>query len=299
MDGVDPELRQVLEQAAAARRPELSRLEALRESTRILGELLGAGPTVERVGDFQLGGVPVREYVPLGAGGDAVLVWLHGGGWSSSSVAVSDSQCRLLALAAGCMVVSVEYRLAPESPYPAALDDAEAVVRELAGRGRRVAVGGDSAGGNLAAALALRLRESGPRLVHQLLVYPVTDHDFTAYASAKAYGSGFGLDEAQLAWCWDQYAPDAAIREAPDLSPIRATSLAGLPPATVVTAELDPLRDQGEAYARRLAEAGVPVVHRRYDGATHTFMLLANRVPLARRALERAGVDVAAAFGRR
>jgi acetyl esterase len=207
-----------------------------------------------------------------------VLAWFHGGGWVIGSLDTHDALCRRLAAAAGCMVVSVDYRMAPEHRFPAAVDDCWAVTRWLAEHGReigadpqRLAVGGDSAGGNLAAVMALRARDAGLGLRLQLLVYPVTDSDLDTPSSLRN-ATGYGLTRAGMAWFWDHYVPDLAGRAHPDAAPLRAASLAGTAPAHVVVCELDPLLDEGEAYARRLEAEGVPVRLQRYPGMIHGFV---------------------------
>ncbi|WP_067467374.1 alpha/beta hydrolase [Actinomadura macra] len=227
------------------------------------------------------GPVPVRVYRPwpVGRGPLPAVVYLHGGGWVLGGVDNVDAACRELAAGAECAVFNVGYRLAPEDPFPAAVDDAWAVVASVAREPHRhrvlpgaVAVAGDSAGGNLAAATALLARERGVHLAHQLLVYPVTDTAMDTPSWAE-YGSGYGLDAATLARFMRLYRAGADDAD-PRLAPLRAPALDGAAPATVITAEYDILRDEGEAYARRLAAAGVPVELRRYDGVVHSFFLL-------------------------
>jgi acetyl esterase len=239
--------------------------------------------------------ISVRLYRPR-PGTLPLLVYFHGGGWVVGSVASSDPFCRALANASGCAVVSVEYRLAPEDRYPAAANDAYAATRwsadhaaELGVDATRIAVGGSSAGGNLAAVVALMARERGaPPLAFQLLHVPVTDHDFGT-PSYRANATGFGLTLAGMRWFWDHYAPDAKLRDEPYASPLRAKDLAGLPPAHVVTAECDPLRDEGKAYAARLLEAGVPTTYVEYPGMVHGFTSMAMSVPAGRTAIDDMG----------
>ncbi|MDL4776438.1 MULTISPECIES: alpha/beta hydrolase [Thermomonosporaceae] len=225
--------------------------------------------------------VPARLYrpEPPAAGPLPLLVYLHGGGWVLGGVDNVDAACRELAAGAGCAVLNVGYRLAPEHPFPAAVDDAWTALAAVAADPGRygavpgaLAVAGDSAGGNLAAAAALMARDRGVALAHQLLVYPVTDTAMDT-ASWSAFGSGYGLDADAMARFMGLYR-GAADPADPRLAPLRAADLSGLAPATVVTAEYDILRDEGEAYARRLADAGVPVRLRRFDGVVHSFFLL-------------------------
>ncbi|MFA1544153.1 alpha/beta hydrolase [Actinomadura monticuli] len=227
------------------------------------------------------GPVPVRLYrpAPPERGPLPAVVYLHGGGWVLGGVDNVDAACRDLASAAGCVVLNVGYRLAPEHPFPAAVDDAWAVVASAAREPDRygavpgaVAVAGDSAGGNIAAAVALLARDRGLPLAHQLLVYPVTDTAMDT-PSWREYGTGYGLDAGTLARFMDLYRGGADPSDF-RLAPLRAPDLAGAAPTTVITAEYDILRDEAEAYARRLAAAGVPVELRRYDGVVHSFFLL-------------------------
>jgi len=246
--------------------------------------MLGRAPEVGRVEDVTIPGpggpLRVRLTAP-GGGGGAVpgLVFFHGGGWVAGSIATHDHLCRAITRDAGVGVVSVGYRLAPEDPFPAAVEDAEAATAWVAGNARglgidpaRLAVGGDSAGGNLAAVVARRARDrGGPALAFQLLLYPITDAGMNTPSYAEN-AEGYFLTRAAMAWYWDRYVPDAARRLGPDASPLRAGDLAGLPPALVVTAGYDPLRDEAEAYARRLAEAGVAARLAPYPGMIHGFL---------------------------
>ena len=222
-------------------------------------------------------GPPVRLYRPAAADRPALLVFAHGGGWVVGGLESHDATARVLCRRAGIAVLAVDYRLAPEHPYPQPLEDLLSAVRwaaqaadELGVDAERLAVGGDSAGGNLAAAAALACRDDGPALRAQLLVYPAVD----AAADAASYAEnaeGFFLSATDMRWYWEQYAGSHAHLADPLLSPLRAASLAGLPPAVVVTAEYDPLRDEGDDYARRLEQDGVRVWHRCYPGLTHGF----------------------------
>jgi acetyl esterase len=222
--------------------------------------------------------IPIRVYRPRTDGTLPVLVYFHGGGWVIGGLDTHDGTCRLLCRETDCVVVSVDYRLAPEHPYPAAAEDSYAatcwVVEHAAEIGvdaTRVAVGGDSAGGNLAAVVALMARDRGaPDLAFQLLIYPVTDADFSR-ASYVDNAEGYFLTTASMRWFWGHYVPDEVIRREAYCSPHQAKDLAGLPPALVLTAEFDPLRDEGEVFAARLKEAGVATTVTRYDGMIHGF----------------------------
>ncbi|MFN8522878.1 MAG: alpha/beta hydrolase [Chloroflexota bacterium] len=224
------------------------------------------------------GAVGLRVYSP-GGSGLPVYIFYHGGGWVIGDLDSHDHVCRRIANSVGCVVVSVDYRLAPEARFPAAAEDAYAALRwvfnnatSLGGDPARLAVGGDSAGGNLAAAVALMTRDrNGPRLVFQSLIYPVTDANLDTLSYLQN-ASGYGLGRADMAWFWDKYVPSLADRENPYCAPLQAADLSGLPPALVITAQYDTLRDEGEAYATRLMEAGVPTTLSRYGGQIHGFV---------------------------
>ena len=213
-----------------------------------------------------------RVYRPEGAGPFPTVAFFHGGGFVIGDLETNDNLARALCRGAGAVVVSVDYRLAPEHPYPAGLDDCVAATRDLLGRldelsgDGRLAVAGDSAGGNLSAVVTQQV----PGLAAQFLMYPSAD-GAGEFASRTENGTGYFLDLPTMVWFIESYAPQGDLTD-PRLSPLRAESLAGLPPAVVVTAEFDPLRDEGEAYAAALEAAGVPVDVRRYDGMIHGYM---------------------------
>lgn len=222
-----------------------------------------------------------RLYRPSADQNLPVVVFFHGGGWVTGSLDSHDLMCRAIARDSGCAVVSVDYRLAPEFPFPTPLEDCYAAVQWVAANGAslgvngsRLAVAGDSAGGNLAAAVALLARDrGGAKISHQLLLYPVADADFSN-GSYTENGQGYFLSSDMMHWFWKHYVGEAALAsgDVPALAALcRVENLSGLPGATVVTAEFDPLRDEGEAYARRLADAGVAVETTRVPGAIHGF----------------------------
>jgi acetyl esterase/lipase len=245
------------------------------EFARRLAPLAVDAPATVRATDVTLAGAagPLRArlYVPdEAAAGGPLLVYYHGGGWVEGSAATHEPSCRLLAHLAGVRVLSVDYRLAPEHPFPAAADDATAAYRDVRARAgdfgadpARVAVGGDSAGGNLAAVVALDLRGDPAAPAFQLLIYPALDMS-RRHPSRLRFGEGFVLTDENMVWYEDQYVPDRARRADPRVSPLLAADLAGLPPAHVATALADPLRDEGEAYAERLRAAGVRVALHRH-----------------------------------
>ena len=238
----------------------------------------GDGPALSEVTDGVIGEVPIRTYRPAD-GVLPALVYFHGGGWSIGDLNSADPMCRRLADEAGCVVISVDYRLAPEHPFPAAVEDACAVTADVVRRAghhgvrpEAVAVAGDSAGANLATVAARVARDDGIALVHQLLMCPNADSGLDTPSFAE-FGVGYGLSAATMAWFLGHYI-GSADRSDPRIAPLRAGDLSGMPPATVLTAEYDILRDEGEEYARALGAAGVPVEARRYDGVIHNFVTL-------------------------
>jgi acetyl esterase len=276
-DGLHPEARLVARLAAIG--PDRMSDDApVAEQRRRLalqaGALATRPPLPLAVSDHRAGTVPARLYTPAAAEPSGpLLVYFHGGGWVQGSVATHDASCRLLAHLSGVRLLSVDYRLAPEHPYPAAVEDAVAAYRWAAAHAARLgadparlAVGGDSAGGNLAAVVALAARddEALPGAAFQLLLYPVTDVAAKS-SSYRAYPSGYLLTESGMDWFVGKYLPDAARRTEPQASPLRAPDLSGLPPAYVATCLPDVLRDEGEAYAARLRRAGVAVATQRHE----------------------------------
>jgi len=279
------------------------------EQTRLGWGLLLAmagGPSepMFAVDDRDAGGVPVRVYRPSPEVGLPVLVVLHGGGWVIGNVEQFDVIARQLAKASGAVVVSVDYRLSPEYRYPVPLDDCwhalewtAAHATEIGADASRIAIGGDSAGANLAAVCALRARDlQTPVLALQMLVYPVCDCRFDT-ESYITNGEGFLLEAEQMQWFFDCYTGGNADPADGRISPLRTPDLGGVAPAVVITAEYDPLRDEGEAYVQRLREAGVPVEHRRYDGLIHGFFGLSGAFDASRDALDYVATALRRAFG--
>jgi acetyl esterase len=234
------------------------------------------------------GPIAVRIYRASLEPNQPVIVYFHGGGFVIGNLESHDGTCRRLSHGIGCTVVSVDYRLAPEHVYPAAVDDSFAATEWVAEHAdvlkidkARIAVAGDSAGGNLAAVVAIVARDrGGPAICHQLLTYPVTDMAFKS-ESYTSNGTGYFLTKDMMAWFGLQYVPTGHDIEDPLLSPLYHKNLAGLPPATVITAEYDPLRDEGEAYAKKLQDAGVPTKLIRYDGVFHGFFSMNGAVDQA------------------
>lgn len=246
--------------------------------------------------------MPARLYRPSGKSGSLpVLLYLHGGGWVLGNLDSHDSVCRALAEHAGFAVLSPAYGLAPEEPFPAGLEDAVAALAWIGGQGAaegldpaRIAVGGDSAGGNLAAALAILDRDSGRRAVRfQLLLYPATDFAFDT-PSQQAFAEDHLLTRANLEWFRAQYLPDLGLAADWRASPLRVPDAAGLPPALILTAEYDPLRDEGEAFGERLSAAGVAVETWRVPGQIHGFLAMGGVIARAAPMLQHLGAALAA-----
>jgi acetyl esterase len=260
-------------------------------------EVLAPGPA---------GRLPVRVYHPAPGTFPPLMVYFHGGGWVVGNVEVNDIPCRALANTTGAVVASVEYRLAPETTFPGPAEDAYAATRwladhagELGADASRLVVAGDSAGGNLAAVAALMARDrGGPPIAHQLLLFPVTaPARASEFASYSENAEGYILTRGAMEWFWDHYLDSPEDGSDPYASPLYAPDLAALPPATVVTAEFDPLRDEGLAYARRLSEAGVQVTSATYDGMIHDFLLMSGVIDRTRELTDRVGKELRERLG--
>lgn len=251
-----------------------------------------------------LGDIPIRVYAPEGAGLFPALVYFHGGGWVAGDLEMVDPLCTKLTRRAGAVVVSVDYRLAPEHKFPAPLTDCYSATQwvsdnaaELNVDPRRIAVGGDSSGGNLAAAVSVVARNSGtPDLAFQLLFYPVTNLDYETN-SYRANGTGYFLTTDMMRWFWDHYLESEDIGRDMRASPLLVEDASGLPPTFVVTAEFDPLRDEGEAYAELLREAGNDVTVKRYDGQIHGFVTRSGIMDKGKQAIEDAATQMRQALG--
>jgi acetyl esterase len=305
---LDPDVRAYLDRLAELGAPpvtELSPEEARAGMEATAADLWGPLDQVGAVVDRAIPG-PIRLRIyepPRGEGLLPALVYFHGGGWVVGSLETHDGVCRAIASRTPCIVVAVDYRLAPEHRFPTAVEDAWAatawVAEHAASIGAdpaRLAVGGDSAGGTLATVVAMRARDRGLRLVHQLLVYPATDTDFDR-PSYVENATGYGLTREAMRWYWSHYLGDDGDASSPEASPLRAPDLAGVAPATVLTVEYDPLRDEGDAYAERLREAGVPINHERFDGLIHGVLRMPNVIPRASELLDRSLAALRSAFG--
>lgn len=309
---LDPQARAVLDQLEASNLPDLASVDpvVIRQLTDASVDLSQGEPVAEvenRTLPGPAGEIPVRIYTPEAPEGSAPfpgVVYFHGGGFVYCGLDTHDGTCRSLANAAGCVIVSVDYRLAPENKFPAAPEDCFAATRWVSENGAeigvdptRIAVAGDSAGGNLASVVALMARHRrGPALAFQLLVYPIANYAFDT-DSYRENAEGYLLTEKMMRAFWRHYLSDEAEAESPYASPLRAESLQGLPPAFVITAEFDPLRDEGEAYAKRLAEAGVAATAHRYSGMIHGFFSMGPSIERAQVAIADAGRALRIALG--
>ncbi len=298
---LNPQVKAILDQMAGLPRFEDLPVEEARKQT-IERTAAGKLPTlpVAAVADRTIPGpggeLPVRIYTPNGSGPFPLMVFFHGSGFVVCNLDTHDGACRNLCSAAGCVVVSVDYRLAPEHKFPAGPEDCYAATKWSAEHGRelnadpsRMVIAGDSAGGNLVAVTALMVRDrGGPSLRGQLMIYPVTDYYKPGHPSYVENAEGYGLTAAGMRWFWGHYLSNEAEADNPYVSPLRASDLRGLPSALVITAEYDVLRDEGEHYGKRLAEAGVPCKVTRYDGMHHGFFQMYGVVDAAGTALNEA-----------
>jgi len=307
---LDPDAQILLEMVRAANRPAFETIGAA--EARLLfnagRKVLAPDPMpVAETRDLAIPGpggpIPARLYRATATGNLPVLVFFHGGGWVVGDIESHDTGCRHLANRAECAVVSVDYRLAPEHKFPAAVEDCLAATAWVAGNAAalgidagRLAVGGDSAGGNLAAVVTLLARDHGtPRIGHQLLIYPATDAAMRHESMAR-FAEGYVLTRSTMRWFYEQYLRAPADVADWQASPLAAPDLSGLPPAFVLTAGYDPLCDEGDAYAARLAAAGVAVTHRRFAGQAHGFALNGKIIRAAETALDEAAAALRAAL---
>ncbi|MER2191472.1 MAG: alpha/beta hydrolase [Solibacillus sp.] len=307
---LDSQAQFLLEQMDAAGAPPMSSLSPEEaRSTTDFSALAGIPEEVGKVENRTIPGpggeIPVRIYTPEGEGPFPSLVFYHGGGWVIGDLDTVDVPCRLLTNRANCVVVSVDYRLAPEHKFPAAADDAYAAAKWVVENGpsiqvdsSRVAVGGDSAGGNLAAVVSLLARDKNEiDLAYQLLIYPVTNYSYET-VSYRDNADGYLLTKDSMVWFWDHYLRDSEDGKNPYASPLRTEDLSSLPPTLVITAEFDPLRDEGEAYAQRLKEAGVQVEETRYNGMIHGFFWMPGALEQGMQAVNQAADALKRAFAK-
>jgi acetyl esterase len=305
---LDPQAQALLEMMAALGAPPLHEQtpEAARLQMAAARDARPPGEEVANVGDRTIPGphgeIPVRIYNP-GNGPLPVVVYYHGGGWVIGDLDYQDVACRYVANHTPALVVSVDYRLAPEHKFPVPFDDCYAALEWVAdnagsigGDPRRIAVAGDSAGGNLAAAVCIKARDdNGPAIAHQLLVYPVTNHSYDTPSYAEN-AEGYMLTRDSMIWFWNHYLSSMADSSNPHASPLQVSDASGLPPATIITAGFDPLRDEGEAYGEKLKAAGVPVSITRYDGMIHGFYALAHALDDGKKAHDQSVEVLQAAF---
>lgn len=308
--GLDPQAEALLQLMDKLNVPPLNTLTPTQSREMMKGwtALSSAPQEVAQVEDLSVPGpagpIPARIYTPQGAGPFPILVYFHGGGWVICDLDTHDNLCRSLVNGASCVVVSVDYRLAPEHKFPAAVDDAYAATQWVAdsanrinGDSARIAVGVDSAGGNLAAVVSLMARDrNGPRLVYQLLIYPATNLSSLDTDSHRDFGDGYLLTKVDVEYFRDHYLGCEEDRWNWTASPLLAPDLSGLPPALVITGEFDVLRDEGEAYANRLKEAGVPTKCTRYAGMVHGFISMDGLLDRARDAIDEATAALHEAF---
>lgn len=316
----DAQMKAVLDGLAAFEAPRIEQLspENARNNPTVADAVMGVlakqgKPAVEMVGDVshQLipgpgGALLARIYRPKGQGPFPVLVYFHGGGWVIATLDTYDASCRALTNAANCMVVSVAYRQAPEHKFPAAAEDAYTATQwvmtnaaQLKGDPRRVAVGGESAGGNLAAVTCLMARDrQGKMPVHQMLIYPITNYAFNTPSYQEIANAKLPLNRPAMQWFWSHYLNNESDGNNPYASPLRAENLRGLPSATVITADIDPLRSEGQAYAQRLREAGATVRATNYTNVTHEFFGMGAVVNKAKQAVSEAAAGLRSGFGR-
>jgi acetyl esterase len=293
---LDPTVLLLLEAIQAEGGPPLESLppaEARKLAAESLQPVGGTPEPVRSIENLRIPGpageIPIRVYMPDAPAPRPALVYFHGGGWVVCDLDTHDVVCTALARRAGAVVVAVDYRLAPEHKFPAAVIDCYAATAWLASNAerfgidpRRLSVGGDSAGGNLATVVSLKSRdENGPAIALQAMVYPVTDLSSFTTPSYQEFAEGYQLTKKEMEWFRAHYLRSIEDASNPHASPILAHDLRGLPPALIITAECDPLRDEGEAYARRLQDAGVTVTCTRYAGMIHPFFSLSGAIPQA------------------
>jgi acetyl esterase len=250
------------------------------------------------------GNMGIRIYTPVGEGKFPVFVFFHGGGWVLNSIETHDSVCRRLTNLSDCIVISVDYRLAPEHKYPAAIEDAYAAVEwaisnadKINGDSAKIIVGGDSSGATQATVVCMMARDRGTlNICYQVLIYPPTDHYDPGTESYVENGYGYPVGKDFMVWVWNHYLPDTVNLDDPYVCPLRAKDFSGLPPAIVLTAPYDPLRDEGEAYARKLQDAGIEVDLKQYDGMMHGFIMQYRIMKQGAEALERIAAGIKKRF---
>jgi acetyl esterase len=309
---LDPQMKNLLDAMVAAEVPAFHTLTP-EEARKMTARRVAQGGPIEPVAKVEDrtipgpgGDIPIRIYTPQGPGPFGALLYFHGGGWVVGDINMTDVPCRMLTNASGCVIVSVDYRLAPEHKFPAGPEDCYVATQWVTDNSvalgvdpNRIAVGGTSAGATLAAAVALMARDrGGPHLAYQLLIYPATTSVLnTASHHEFAKDSYYILSRADMEWFWGHYLANPADHTNPYACPAHVKSLRGLPPALVITAEFDPLRDEGEAFARRLEEELVPTVLKRYVGVTHGFFGMPSVLDISKAAIAEVGAALRTAIG--
>jgi len=308
---LDPQVIKVLEEAESLGLPayqDLSPDEARKKMLDLappVDPLLAVNRVEDRIIPGADGEIPIRLYYPAGDAPLPTLVYFHGGGWVIGDLDTHHGFCHALAKTSGCLVVAVDYRLAPEHRYPAAVEDAYAATKWVAENAAliqadpdRFAVCGDSAGGHLAAVVAFMARDlEGPRIDLQILIYPITDCSFDT-PSYDENKDGYMLTRDLMKWFWNHFIENEDQANDPYVSPLRAENLSDLPPALIITAEYDPLRDEGESYGKRLQQAGVNVTMSRYPGVIHAFIRMTARLDKAKEALAEVAGALRGAFNK-
>ncbi len=310
---LDPQMKAILDTITAAGGKPFNAMspDEARAGIKLLVQVFGGAPEqVAKVEDRRIPGpageIPLRIYTPASAAPTGALVYFHGGGWVIGDIESHDEVCRALAKGSGSVVVSVDYRLAPEHKFPAGPEDCHAATKWVAANAaalgvdpNRIAVGGDSAGGNLAAVVAQMARDhGGPKIAFQLLIYPATDWSKESASQREFTRDGYILSRGDMVWFYDHYMTSAADKTKPYFSPACAKSLAGLPSAFVLTAAIDPLRDEGEAYAEALRKAGVAVTAKRYPGVCHGFVMMGAKLDVGKQAIADCCAELRKAIGR-
>ncbi len=306
---LDPQAQALLDNMAGSPAIQDIPIEQLRQNeVAVAAAILGAPEPVAHVENRTIAGpagpVSVRIYTPEGIGPFPILIIMHGGGWVLGNLDTFDVYSRAVTNRAGCLSISVDYRLAPENKFPVPLEDCYAVTKwaaehgaEVGGDPSRLGILGDSAGGNLAAGLALLARDKGgPKITFQVLVNPALEYPDPGTPSMQELGRDYGITSEGLRFGLDAYMSGEADRQNPYFAPLRSNNLVGLPPALVLTAEYDPLRDEGEIYAERLKEAGVSVEVKRYEGVLHGWVVMAVVIDKGKQALNDIGAALRAAF---
>ena len=305
---LDTQIESVMEQVAALGFPPSHTVSAQEARSNAKARPRGKGPNVHKVEDIKIpsaaGPIPARIYTPSNETSLPVLVWFHGGGWVVGDLESADATARHLCNESSSVIISIDYRLAPETKFPGASDDCYTATQWVSENASslnadpdKIAVGGDSAGGNLAAVVSLMARDKqGPKIGFQLLVYPVTEMNF----NTKSYidnAEGYQLSRDGMIWYWDHYLEDKEAANNPYAAPMKAESLQNLPPALIITAEYDPLRDEGKAYAERLKAEGVTTQYTMYSGMIHGFFGMASVVDKGRAAVKEAADAMRKALG--